>query len=78
MMPHCNSFGPNMLKDKNGAKVQNLRITSGGYEVDVAISILRKWLGGVGDIPATWDQLVQCLHYSGLNAVADDVDECLI
>ena len=77
MNPHYNSFGPKMLKDKNGSIVRDLWITSGGYEGNVAISILRKWLGGVGE-PATWDQLVQCLRYSGLNAVADDVDESLI
>ena len=77
MATHYNSFGPKMLKDKNGAMVQALWKANIGDPEQTTIAIVKKWLSGVGE-PATWDQLVQCLRHCDLNVVASDVDETLI
>lgn len=77
MVPHYSSIGRKMLKDEHGAVVQGLWYANIGDLKQTTMAILKKWLSGVGE-PATWDQLVQCLRCSDLNAVADDVDETLI
>lgn len=78
MAVHYNSFGPKMLKDGNGTVVQGLWVANMGDPVRATRAILRKWLGGVGEQPATWNQLLKCLRHAQLNVVAQDVENALI
>ena len=70
-------FGTKLLKDKTGARVDGIRRAKLGDPVDTTREITHCWLRGEG-VPATWENLVKCMYHAGLNAIAKDVEDCLI
>lgn len=70
-------FGTKLLKDKTGARVDGIRRARIGDPVDATREIMHCWLRGEG-VPTTWDNLVKCMYHAGLNAIAKDVEDCLI
>ena len=69
-------LGNILLESPNGKKVQTIEATCGQNVDDVVYAIFQKWSSEDGD--CTWGKLVHCLRDSNLNALANDIDSCLL
>ena len=68
-------FGTLLLNDTLGKKVDAIIAEKpGGKEINFNLAILKKWLRGEGEQPATWRTLVQVLKDSKLNALAKEIE----
>ena len=65
-------FGTLLLNDKWGVKIKTIRAEAGVRGTNLAI--LRMWLQGEGEQPATWKTLIQVLKDSELGALAQEIE----
>jgi len=70
-------FGILLLEDKNGHEVKGIEASKRFVPVDITVEILRYWLKGKGRKPVTWQTLVECLRYTGLNVLADEIENSI-
>ena len=67
------TFGMCLLHDKNGDEVEMLENNYGHQGAEaITEAIIRKWLTSGG---ATWQHLIECLHQSGMGALAKLIAE---
>ena len=64
-------FGTLLLEDKNGNKVNNIKVSERGDPVEITVEILKQWLNGKGRKPVTWQTLVKCLRDTDLNTLVE-------
>jgi hypothetical protein len=74
--PKFSSIGTFLLSDDDGTIVSGLKI-SNGYDVTrTSEAIFKKWLEA--EAGPSWTVLVKCLRDADLNALAKQIEECLI
>ena len=66
-------FGTFLLDDRKGQLVQNIEFACNRQPDSIVINILRSWLTNE-PTPVTWENLIQTLRKSNLNALADDME----
>ena len=71
-------LGTLLLDDNSGKKVDNIVKSKLGDSVDIAVAILKVWVKGKGRTPVTWQTLVTCLRKTGLNVLADDIEDIIV
>ena len=70
-------FGTLLLDDKNGNKVKYIEVSKRGDPVRITVEILRQWLQGRGRMPVAWQTLLECLQYSDLNTLVNNMKRSL-
>jgi len=69
------TFGTLLLKDEQGKKIDAIvDDNTRAKEININLAILKKWLHGEGEQPATWRTLVQVLKDSDLNVLAEEIE----
>lgn len=68
-------IGTFLLDDRDGTIVAGIRQSMSYQVTAISEEIFRMWLTGNG---RTWSRLVSCIRDAGLNALARDIQECLI
>jgi len=72
---HYEIFGILLLNDEHGERVEAIieeKARANCKEINLAI--LKKWLHGEGEQPATWRTLVQVLKDSDLSVLAEEIE----
>ena len=71
------TFGTFLLKDDSGTIIPGIEREKMHNATEINKTILRKWIGGKGEEPYTWDTLVKCLRDADLNGLANDIEAVL-
>ena len=71
------TFGTFLLKDDGGTIIPGIESEKRYNATEINETILRKWIGGKGEEPYTWDTLVKCLRDADLNGLANDIEAVL-
>ena len=69
------TFGTLLLKDEQGEKIDAIvDDNTRAKEININLAILKKWLHGEGEQPATWRTLVLVLKDSDLCVLAEEIE----
>ena len=71
--PRWHHFGIFLLNDRTGAKVRNIAETHRDNPEQINQEIIEKWIQGQGELPVTWEKLVEVLQKVCLNRLAYDI-----
>ena len=69
-------FGILLLNDEMGAQVNAIVSKYREDAEQINLEILRLWIEGKGK-PLSWDMLIDVLKATGLNALAEDINDGL-
>ena len=70
-------FGVCLLDDGGGIRVRGIETFRQSRPNWILSDILHEWLKGRGRRPESWDTLLECLHSTGLSALADNLEHVL-
>lgn len=74
--PHYTTIGIFLLGDETGATVSGIHMTKMGNVVLTTEEIFNQWLQKQAG--PSWNRLHDCLKNAQLNALAKQIDQCLI
>ena len=72
---HYQAFGIFLLDDRNGYKVNNMKMRCHGDPEAIVTDILQTWLGGSHGETPSWKNLVESLRLCELNVLAKEIEE---